>query len=303
MSSPLARQVEDWSRGQCDGWLAQLYGEVDRTHSERKHLPPTSVQSQLVTVLSKVLLGNLAAGSSVEQTAALVLSHREPGLPFMNLQGMCLQAAESTDDEGALRRLADWLVALAHLPDAVNATDEDKIESQAMLPDGTWGDRLIKSGDFIELENGRLWRDLPGFSMNITENTQGPEPYTYRIRDPDTPATATAKWRNLNVFIALIIVHPHARDIRTFTPLASAVFKTFVMALEYERHAQGLAMHVPAATQIMRIAGQRLAEIDVTNSYQWPAGRLWADSGGAKAGHPARFAFWRDRLAGLEQQT
>lgn len=299
MTSPLSSQIEEWAREQREGWLARLYGEADKDTTDVKRLSTDSVQSHLVTALCHVLSGEVRTAESVEHAADLVVSQREPSIPFANLQGMCLHAAEAFSDEAALERLADWLVALAHLPDALNHSTEGMIESQTMLPDGTWGTRVIKPGKPIRLEEGLLWRDLPGFSMNVTERTQGPEQYLIKHRGKDSPEGATAKWTNLNTFLAMIIRHPGARDRPSLTRTASSGFKTLIIALEYKWDEQSLTMHIPAASQMMRLAGERLRAVAADGTVDWHPGPLWAKRGGGKACDAKRFAFWESRLAKL----
>lgn len=297
MASLLSNQVEDWARGQCEGWLARLYGVSDDQDKDVKHLSPNSVQYQLVTVLSQLLIGAAATSESVAQTASLVVSHQYPDTAFANLLGMVLKAAEAIEDQTALQRLADWLVDLAHLPDAVNDTGDSKVIPETRLPDGSVGDRIIQPGELIELESGKLWRDLPGFAMNVTESTQGPEQYLVVHLGHDSPEVATAKWKNLNTFLAMIIAHPNARDVPVLARTTTAGFKMFVMALEYPRDREALAMHIPAAEQMMRIAGDTLGRIDGSTLYRWPAGPLWAQHANDDTSDFARFAFWRRRLA------
>lgn len=90
----------------------------------------------------------------------------------MNFLGLHFSAAETLNDEVPLQRLVDYMVELASLPDAINnGTTAQIIE---VIERGDSKEKRIEVGEVFELgDDGRLWRDLPGFGWNLTESFQG----------------------------------------------------------------------------------------------------------------------------------
>jgi hypothetical protein len=130
-----------WSQSQHDGWLACLYGtpQPDGT----RLLPPSSPQALLITLIDRLIAFTLTPCEAAIQSAALLMSGRD--LPFANLTGLVLRAAESHSEERVLQCLVEYLVALGSLP----------------VPDG------------VEIADAQSWRDLPGLNIGLTESLQG----------------------------------------------------------------------------------------------------------------------------------
>jgi hypothetical protein len=102
-------------------------------------------------------------------TASLIASNPNA---WYDLIGIYLGAAEKVADEDALKALVDYIVELASLPDASNESHEAVIVDHI----GYAGASVrIEPGEPLVLGEGgkRLWRDLPNYSMAITENFQG----------------------------------------------------------------------------------------------------------------------------------
>jgi len=168
-------KITNWAQSQRKGWLCELYGKDDTTTTTTtRRLPPSSAQSHLVTILTDTLSGHSAAAESARKTDALFTTciEVEANTLFMNLLGLQFAAAETLDDQVLLQRLVDYMVELASLPDAVNS--KPGVQVIEVIEMGEGKERRIEVGEVFELgEDGRLWRDLPGFGWNLTERFQG----------------------------------------------------------------------------------------------------------------------------------
>ncbi|CZT20214.1 uncharacterized protein RCC_06071 [Ramularia collo-cygni] len=77
--------------------------------------------------------------------------------------------------ESISKRIVDFIIALATLPDAINYSSQPKTAT-THHPHVTSGVLTFQPGEPVVFEeNGVLWRDLPNWSMMITETHQGPE--------------------------------------------------------------------------------------------------------------------------------
>ncbi|KAH7399418.1 hypothetical protein BKA66DRAFT_556248 [Pyrenochaeta sp. MPI-SDFR-AT-0127] len=273
-------------------WLCDVYGE-DRGDGTRK-LPNGSVQSQLLSIIDDLLLHKSSPKDSAAKTSSLILSQQDIGTPWSNVLGLCLNAAENFEDKKDLKALGDYMVELASLPDAINEGAEPKT-----LDVGGETSR-IEPGQAVVFEEGKLWRDLPMFSWNVTESFQGPEKYLANLSSPASPDTAKAAWRNLNTYIALIAHNPGAQRIPVLAGMATLSLKTLAMALEYSRDTRlgkNTELHVPAAAQWFRIAGDKIERLCRDGTERMTAGDLWTGSGGGEVCDYARLQFWKARIA------
>jgi len=168
-------KITNWAHSQRKGWLCELYGKDDTTTTATtRHLPPSSAQSHLVAILTDTLSGHSSATEAARETDALFTTciEVEANTLFANLLGLHFAAAEILDDQVLLQRLVDYMVELASLPDAVNKTPGVQIIDVVEM--GERKQRRIEVGEVFGLgEDGRLWRDLPGFGWNLTERFQG----------------------------------------------------------------------------------------------------------------------------------
>ncbi|KAH8731032.1 hypothetical protein GQ44DRAFT_809006 [Phaeosphaeriaceae sp. PMI808] len=274
--------TSNWAQTQHEGWLCELYGK-DRNDGTRK-LPHESVQSQLIDTLDELLSGKYSSKDSATKTATLIMSQRDVDTPWNNLIGLYLNVVSSFANEKSLGALAGYIVELANLPDAVNEGPEAKISDVGGM------ELRIEPGQAIGIEVGKLWRDLPGFSWNLTENFQGPEMYLADLSSPVSPDEAKAKWKNLNTWLALIAKSPDAQKTPALTDMTRLGLKTLVMALEYSPDTQlgrNVELHVPAAMQWLQIAGDEIERLC----------NLWAGRGSGEICDSARFQYWRTRVA------
>ncbi len=81
--------------------------------------------------------------------------------------GIYLNAVQEMNEEKVLKRLVDYLVEIASLPDAINEGPGPKMVSTS------FGNKQIEPGEPIDLDEGRLWRDIPQYSWNLSEVIQG----------------------------------------------------------------------------------------------------------------------------------
>jgi len=165
--------LTDWAAQQREGWLYELYGEDDPITGTR-HLPTSSAQSQLVTILTDALSGNVSSVDSARSIDLLVTTCTavDAGMLFMNLLGLHFSAAETFNDEVILQRLVDYMVELASLPDAINRGRMAQVIE--IIEKGDSKAKRIEVGEAFELgDDGVLWKDLPGFGWNLTESFQG----------------------------------------------------------------------------------------------------------------------------------
>lgn len=165
--------VTDWAQSQRKGWLCELYGKDD-TVTGARHLPTSSAQYRLVTILTDALSGTISSLESAKRTDSLVTTciYVDAGMLFMNLLGLHFSAAETLNDEVILQCLADYMVELASLPDAINKGPIAQVIEA--IDKGDSKEKRIEVGEVFELgDEGVLWRDLPGFGWNLTESFQG----------------------------------------------------------------------------------------------------------------------------------
>lgn len=82
--------------------------------------------------------------------------------------------------------------------------------------------------------------------------------------------------------------------------MAELGVQTLVMALEESPNTRlgvNLELHAPAAAQWLSIAGDEIKRLCTTSSKRFPAGDLWAATGGSDLVNAARLEFWRRRLS------
>jgi hypothetical protein len=159
-----------WATSCREGWLAHLYGEDSGTGINS--LSPESVQWQLVGVLDDMLSDKASPKDSAARSASLIISQEDPETLWDNHMGLHLSAAENFADEWQQQALVDYIVELASLPDAMNKGPDIK----------TWKDntgpaveivRIAPGENIVVHEGQQLWRDVPGFSLNVAESIQG----------------------------------------------------------------------------------------------------------------------------------
>lgn len=286
--------ASEWAKSQREGWLCTLYGN-DSDDGTRK-LSQDSIQSRLVEIFEKLMADESSPKHAAKETASLILSQNDVGTPWNNFLGLYLSAAESSEDDESLDALSDYIVALASLPDAVN-------ESSGKKTLDTGGRVLhVEPGQAFAFDEGVLWRDLPGFSWNLTESFQGPEKYLSSLRSPASPDAATKAWRNINMCIALITQNEDALKIPVLAGLGRLGLQTLAMALEHSPGTtlgKNVHLHAPAAASWLHIAGKTVDSICVKGTERVNAGDLWTSKGGGEVCDSARLQFWKTRLVEL----
>lgn len=157
-------------RDQEADWISRLLPTQNLLH------PDKSTPLDLFRLVGDVMSSRMSPEDAATQTASLV--SRDPNTWF-DFVGIDVALAERIEDEDALAALVDYLAALASLPDAVNESQEAVIVEHI----GYEGASVrIEPGELLVIGDSgkRLWKDLPGWSMNITENFQGASPCSSR---------------------------------------------------------------------------------------------------------------------------
>jgi hypothetical protein len=167
-----ASEIAIWAKTLRNG-LARFHGEGGESFADYepgvRELNPRSRQSRLVAVLERLLATESTPQEAAAETEVIVMEN--PDQLFAILTGIYFSAVEAFADEVVMQQLVDYLVTLAKLPDAINTT------SAAFEIDGT---AYVQPGEIVELADGRLWCDLPGFDRQISQSFQGM--YTYLER-------------------------------------------------------------------------------------------------------------------------
>jgi len=130
----------------------------------------------------------------------------------------------------------------------------------------------------------------------------GLEAYLYNRRSPATIEEAKAKWRSINIYVALLSKSPQAQQIPALAGLSRLGIRTLAMALEYSAETsvgKNAVCHVPAVMEWLRIAGDELERLCVSGEEPWRGGDLWLAEGGGRVCDEARWKFWRARLVEL----
>lgn len=161
--------ASEWAQSQREGWLCKLYGEDNEDGT--RVLPADCIQSQLLSVLESLLSLDISPSNAAAQTASLILTQEDVGTPWSNHIGMYYGAVQNINDENVLTILVDYLAELASLPDAINKGPGVKMVEV--------DNNRFEPGQPIEIEGGKLWRDLPEFSWNLTEILQGKHHRTF----------------------------------------------------------------------------------------------------------------------------
>jgi hypothetical protein len=131
-----------------------------------------STSDQLVTVIDDMILEKYTPQAAAQRTASLVMRETEPETPFGEILAVCQHAAMALENENDMKKVVDFLIALASLPDAINDASEPK-KASTYNPEVKSGILTFRPGEAIVFETGVLWRDLPGWQMMITEEHQG----------------------------------------------------------------------------------------------------------------------------------
>ncbi|KAI4625637.1 hypothetical protein J4E80_002769 [Alternaria sp. BMP 0032] len=258
----------------------------------------TPASNQQITIIDELLSSKTSPKTCASATASLVEAQDDISFALADLVGVYYSAAESCTSLEELELLVAYLVELARQPDAVNRGPE----ARSWDVPGLEPPPKIGVGEVIVIEGKRLWSQLPGFSMHLTEKFQGPELWTHSIRNPATPEVATTKWKDFNTLLALTAHDPDAQITPALADYTRLSRVTLAMALEYSpntRLGKNTAMHVPAAAQWLLIAGKEIEEMCEAGTESMNGGDLWVERGGSDVCDVARLQFWKERLRDL----
>ena len=169
----------------CEKISVQLIDIPFQTHNRLRQKPPnmttewakkwlsdpssTPASKQQLTIIDELLSSKTSPESSASATASLVEAQDDISFALADLVGLYYSAAESCTSLKELELLVAYLVALARQPDAVNRGPK----ARSWDVPGLEPPRKIEVGEVIVIEGKRLWSQLPGFSMHLTEMFQG----------------------------------------------------------------------------------------------------------------------------------
>ncbi|RMZ74432.1 hypothetical protein GMOD_00003469 [Pyrenophora seminiperda CCB06] len=253
---------------------------------------------QIYRTIENAMSHKTLAKDSATKTASLI--SKDPKVWF-DVVGIDVSLAVRLQDDEALRALVDYLVELASLPDAINESDETVVVENI----GYGGASVcIEPGEPLVMGDGgaKLWRDLPDWSMVMTESFQGPELWLHDNHSPENSELAKTKWRNLNTYLALRATHARAQNIPVLANGIRLARVTLMMALEHSpesRLGKNVNLHIPAAAEWFRIAGDEIERLCKNQAETMSPGDLWARLGGGEMCDSARLSFWKKRMSEL----
>lgn len=132
-----------------------------------------SRQMDLITAVSELLLDQSNAWQTATRCAEIVMSHAEVERLFVALWSIMISAAMDVagEQEGSLR-LSAMLAHLAQQPAAVNNLE---IAMKVSDTDGEvdYDTKPIRQGEHVIVGREQLWKDLPGFSLQLSEHWNG----------------------------------------------------------------------------------------------------------------------------------
>ncbi|KAI4645036.1 hypothetical protein J4E93_005835 [Alternaria ventricosa] len=128
----------------------------------------TPASQQQVTIIDELVSSKTPPKTCAFATASLVEAQDDISFALADLVGFYYSAAESCTSLKELELLVAYLVELARLPDAVNRGPE----ARSWDVPGLEPPPKIEVGEVIVIEGKRMWSQLPGFSMHLTEMFQ-----------------------------------------------------------------------------------------------------------------------------------
>lgn len=157
--------AREWAKAEREGWLDRLYGRDNEDGT--RTLQPESIQHRLLDNLEALLSHNVSPKEAAAQTLSLIMSEVDTGTPWSNNIGLHLKAAQAFDDERVLQALVDYIVELASFPDSIyEGLDRKTIGTPV-------GIEHVKLDGTVEIDSRVLWRELPDYSMTLSEWLQG----------------------------------------------------------------------------------------------------------------------------------
>ena len=129
----------------------------------------TPASKHQITIIDELLSSKTPPKTCASATASLVEAQDDISYALADLVCVYYSAAESCTSLKELKLLVAYLVELARQPDAVNRGPE----ARSWDVPGLEPPPKIEVGEVIVIEGKRLWSQLPGFSMHLTEMFQG----------------------------------------------------------------------------------------------------------------------------------
>lgn len=258
-------------------------------------LDPQSPQWQIIQTFRDVLESNCEPRHAAERLADIVRWTTHILTCYNNMWGCFFKAAEHFSDMETLSKLTDLLACLASLPGSINTIRDPDDPSKKPI--------IIDDETDVEI----FWKDLPEFSMNLTERMQGPEAY---LAFNATPEDAKRKWTNMNTFVALLIRNHGTAFPDQFGGLVVFAFWTFAATLEDppdSRFGQNMPLRLPACCRWILLVGDVVRE-KMDQGYRGKPqtasmGELWGDPAKMAEVNEARWAFWKSRFGILAEDS
>jgi hypothetical protein len=291
--------MEEYIRQQYE-WLGRLYPantSGEETPSTQPTWDPQSPRRHIIQAFRDVLESKCQPQEAAERLANVIQGTE---ILYHNTWGCFFSAVEHFSDIRMLSSLSDLLTCLAGLSYSIN-TPRDIVANDSVGELANQTDKLTIINDEKEL----FWRDLPNFSLYLTERMQGPEAYLSR---GESEETASRTWLNINTFVALI-VRDHATNFPTqFSTCVEYAFISLAFTLEHppkSRWGKNMPIHMPAACRWILLACDAIWKALDTGFEGKPwmvaPGQLWQNQDGGWDVDGRRWAFWKWRFEVLRE--
>jgi hypothetical protein len=281
-------------------WLGRLYPAIsnaDETSPTQPTLDPQSPRRHIIQTFRDVLESECQSRDAAESLANIIQGTE---ILYHNMWGSFFSAVEHFSDIKMLSSLSDLLACLASHPGSIN-TPRNTIPDDSLQQLTNRTDKLTRVNDEKEL----FWRDLPHFSLYLTERMQGPEAYLSR---GESDETASRTWSNINTLVALL-VRDHSTTFQTlFSTRVEYAFRSLAFTLEHppkSRWGKNMAIHMPAACRWILLASDAVWEALNAgcegNPWMVVPGQLWRNQDGGREVDGRRWAFWKFRFEVLRE--
>lgn len=279
------------------GRLDSANSNADKTSPTQPTLDPQSPRRHIIQTYQDVLESRCSPQDAAQRLADTIQGTE---ILYHNMWGCLFSAVEHFSDIKMLSSLADLLACLAGLPYSIN-TPRIVVDNDSIGELANQTDKLT----IVNSEKELFWRDLPSFSLYLTERMQGPEAYLSR---GESDEIASRTWSNINTFVALL-VRDHATNFPIqFGTLVVYAFRALADTLEHppkSRWGKNMAVHMPAACRWILLASDAVWEALDTGFEGEPwtvlPGQLWQNQGGGWEIDGRRWAFWKYRFEVLRE--
>jgi len=282
-------------------WLGP-YNPANPANHEGLETPPTQItldpqspQWHIIQTFQDLLESRCEPQDAAERLADIVRWTTHILTCYNNMWGCFFKAAEHFSDMETLSKLTDLLACLASLPGSINTIRDPDDPSKKPI--------IIDDETDVEI----FWKDLPEFSMNLSERMQGPEAY---LAFNATPEDAKRKWTNMNTFVALLVRNHGAAFPKLFGGLVVFAFWTFAASLECPPDSlfgKNMPLRLPACCRWILLVGDVVREKMVQGYQGKPrtasVGELWGNPVEVREVDGARWAFWKSRFEALSKDS